>query len=71
MPGDVGAVAKLVETVAGWFLSEEGYGEFKTRRELSKAKQAAVRRLQAARSKEDWAAVRDAIYALERLSARP
>jgi hypothetical protein len=35
MPGDVGAVAKLADTLASWFLSPEGYTKWALDRKLA------------------------------------
>jgi hypothetical protein len=35
MPGDVGLVAKVVDTVFKFFTSEDGYAEFSKRRKLA------------------------------------
>lgn len=35
MPGAIGPVATLLNTLASWFMSEDGYAEFNKRRKLS------------------------------------
>lgn len=35
MPGDIGAVATLLNTLAKWGLSEDGYAEWSKRRQLA------------------------------------
>lgn len=67
MPGDVGLVAGLVKEVFTFFAGEDGYAEFKRRREL------AALRLQAADAlqRHDWDALRERVAALKRLSDKP
>jgi hypothetical protein len=62
--GDVGAVAKAVDTIASWFMSEAGYGEFKKRR-LVEAKK---REIAGALARGDYGAVSRGIAELRRLS---
>jgi len=45
MPGDVGLVAKLVDTVFSWFTDEAGYLEIKKRRALAAKKEECRRAL--------------------------
>lgn len=66
-PSVVGAGLALIDTVASWFLSEDGYGEFKRRRELATAKRAALDAL----ARHDWDALRVSVAELERMSAKP
>ena len=67
MPGDVGAVATLLNTVASWLMTEDGYAEWKKRRQLA----ALHDKAKAALDRHDWAALRDATAELKRLSERP
>lgn len=67
MPGDVGLVAKLIERLAGWLLSEDGLREVQKRRAL-RAKKDACRR---ALADGDWARLRELTWELERLSSAP
>ena len=70
MPGELqaaGAIAKLADTVASWFLSEDGYGEWKKRKQLASVKEQARRAL----IDHDWVALRATTAELERLSQRP
>lgn len=64
MPGDVGLVAGAVEVFAKFFLSEEGYGEFKVRRTVEEKRRELVKAVQT----RDWAHVRAVLPELERLS---
>lgn len=64
--GDVGAVAKLLDGIASWLMSEDGYGQFKKRRELERAKTAAMRALK----DHDWERLRATTSELERLSRK-
>lgn len=65
--GDIGAVATLLDRIASWVLSEDGYGDFKIRRDVARAKRAAIEAVR----QGDWAATRERIAELERLSQRP
>ena len=67
MPGDVGLVAHAVETIASWFLSEDGYGEFKKRRKLKSKKEEAQRAL----DQNDWPALKRIVDEFKRLSDAP
>lgn len=63
---DVGAVAKLVDTVASWFMSEGGFNEFRKRAQL-RAKRAAA---QTALREHRWDDLRRLTAELERLSTQ-
>ena len=70
MPGElqaVGAIAKLADTVASWLMSEDGYGEWKKRRQLAALREKA----KAALDRHDWSALRDATSELRRLAEKP
>lgn len=67
MPGDVGLVAKLVDTVFGWFTSEDGFLEMKKRRALASKKEECRRALLDNR----WDDVRRLSVELEQLSHGP
>ena len=67
MPGDVGAVATVINTVASWFMNEDGYAEFKKRRKLASLRQAAAKALAA----NDWPEHRRLVAELKRLSDEP
>jgi hypothetical protein len=45
MPGDVGLVAKLVDTVFSWFTDEAGYLEIKKQRAIASKKEECRRAL--------------------------
>jgi hypothetical protein len=45
MPGDVGLVAKLADTVFSWFTDEAGYLEIKKRRALASKREECRRAL--------------------------
>lgn len=63
MPGDVGAVATLLNTVLGWVLDPEGLAQF-TRDQKVKAINDAMLTALAA---NDWASVDACFAALKRL----
>ncbi len=67
MPGDVGAVATLLNTVASWFMSEDGYAEFTKRRQLAALRQKA----DAALANHDMAEHARILAEYERLSDQP
>lgn len=67
MPGDVGAVATLLNTVASWFLSEDGYAEFAKKRELAKLK----KECQDALARNDWPALAAATKRLRDAATKP
>jgi len=67
MPGEaeaVGAVAKLADTVASWFMSEGGYAEYKKKSALAAKKEEAQRALQ----NHDFELLRTIVDELERMS---
>lgn len=64
MPGDVGLVAKLVDTVFSWFTDEAGYLELKKRRALAAKKEECRRALLDNR----WADLKRLTDELQRLS---
>lgn len=65
--GDVGAVATVLNTVAAWFMSEDGYAEWNKRRKLASLRKQA----KAALDKNDWAEHRRIVAVLKRLSDAP
>lgn len=65
--GDVGAVATLVNTVASWLMSEDGYTEWRKRRELAAKKEEARRAL----INNDFDALQRHISELRDLSTKP
>lgn len=68
MPGEaeaVGAMAKLANTVASWFMSEGGYAEYKKKSALAAKKKEA----QVAIQNHDWDKLRIIIAELERMSS--
>ena len=70
MPGELqaaGAIAKLADTIASWWMSEDGYGEWKKRKQLAAVKEKARRAL----IDHDWVALRTATDELQRLSSKP
>lgn len=67
MPGDVGAVATLLNTVASWFMSEDGYAEFAKRRQLAALRKDA----DAALEKNDFVEHARVVDELRRLSSKP
>jgi hypothetical protein len=46
MPGDIGAVATLINTVASWLMDENGYAEFSKRRALKRLHKEALHALE-------------------------
>lgn len=62
--GDVGSVATLINTVASWFMSEDGYAEWSKRRALQKKAEEAHDAL----DKNDWDALRKHVADLKRMS---
>ena len=69
MPGELqaaGAIAKLADTIASWWMSEDGYGEWKKRRQLAALREKA----KAALDRHDWATLRTVTAELKRLSER-
>lgn len=74
MPGDVGLVAKLIDSVFSWFTGESGYAEFKKQREgkrLQAAADAAFMEWTQEPTDEHWTAYQAAKAALERHSTTP
>lgn len=74
MPGDVGLVSKLVETVFSWFVSEDGFREMQSRRkgdQLEQAANAALSNWRISQSPHDWKRYKDAEQALVDWSNRP
>lgn len=67
MPGDIGAVATLLNTVASWFMSEDGYAAFRKRRQLAALREQA----DAALAKRDMAEHARIVAELERLANAP
>jgi hypothetical protein len=45
MPGDVGAAAKVLDTIFGWFTDEAGFKEMQKRRALKQKKEECRRAL--------------------------
>jgi hypothetical protein len=64
MPGDVGLVAKTIDTIFGWFVSEDGFKEMQKRRALAAKKEEARHALIDHR----WDDLRRITAELERLS---
>ncbi len=64
MPGDVGMVAGLLDTIAKWVLSEDGYGTW------SKARKLAALKIKAQQAIEDgnWTAAHALTDELSRLA---
>ena len=68
MPGEaeaVGAMAKLANTVASWFMSEGGYAEYKKKSALAAKKKEGILALQ----NHDFVRLRIIIGELERMSS--
>lgn len=65
--GSVGAVAKFLDTLASWFLSEDGYAEFQFKRHVKGVEADAVKAIQA----KDYAAADKHVAYLKRLSQEP
>lgn len=65
--GDIGAVAKLLNTLASWFLSEDGYIEFQFNRHVKKVESDAIEAIQT----RDYATADKHIAALKRLLQEP
>jgi hypothetical protein len=64
MPGDVGLVAKAVDTIASWFLSEDGFNEHRKRRAMQAKKEECRRALM----DNDWDRLRKLTLELKRMS---
>lgn len=74
MPGDVGLVAKAVDTVLSWVLDENGMGEWNKRREgnrLAAAFQSAHREWRLLPTPDNKRKRDDALAALTRWSDAP
>jgi len=71
MPGTVGWGLKLADTVASWVLSEDGLKSFQKKRLMKKRDEVAQEMLKNARTKDDWAALRDYADESVRLSNEP
>lgn len=74
MPGDVGLVAKVLDTVFSWFTSEDGLAEMMHKREgnrLEKAANVALSNWRVSQSPVDWQRYKDAEKALVDWSNRP
>ena len=67
MPGDIGAVATVVNTLASWLMSEDGYAEFSKRRKLASLRQQARDAL----DRNNWVEHRRLVAELKRLSDAP
>jgi cobalamin biosynthesis protein CobD/CbiB len=67
MPGDIGAVATLLNTLAKWGLSEDGYAQWSKRRQLAALRQEA----HAALEKGDLTEHRRLVSELERVQSAP
>jgi hypothetical protein len=67
MWGAVGPIATLLNTVASYFMSEEGYGEFRKRRQLATLRKAADQAL----ARGDMDGYRVALDELRKLSDAP
>lgn len=64
--GDVGAVVSLLDGVARWFMSEDGYAQWRRRRELERLREDALAALKA----DDFPRLERVVRDLERLSKR-
>lgn len=64
--GDVGSVASLLDGVARWFMSEDGYAKWRRRRELERLRAHALAALKA----DDFPRLERVVRDLERLSKR-
>lgn len=72
MKGDVGAVATLLNTVARWVMSEDGYAQWQRKRELRRLKEVADAELEKFGTPDwDQAAYLRAVDELIRLSYKP
>ena len=74
MPGDVGLVAKLLDTVFSWFTSEQGFAEAKKKREgrlLEEAANEAFKKWIQVPSAMNWKEYQHAREALVRHSNTP
>ncbi len=67
MPGTVGPVATLLNTVASWLMSEDGYAEFKKKRELAALK----KECHDALARNDWPALAVATQRLRDAATKP
>lgn len=66
MAGDAGLVAKAIETLFSWFVSEDGFKEVQKRRALAAKKKECLNALHARR----WDELRRCTDEYERLSQR-
>lgn len=74
MPGDVGLVAKVLDTVFSWFTSEDGFREMQSRRKgdrLEQAANVALSNWRISQSLDDWKRYKEAEQALVDWSNRP
>lgn len=71
MPGDVGLVAKLVDSVFTWFVGEDGYAAMKKERLMKQRDEIAQGMLKHATTQQDWDALRAYADESERLSREP
>ena len=67
MAGDVGLVAKLIDTLVGAFLKEDQIPERMKRRKLKKLKE----ECQDALARNDWVALADATARLRDAASKP
>ena len=67
MPGDVGAVATLVNTFASWLLSPDGFADFARRQALKQKKQEVIDALR----QNDFDTLHARIDELRSLSCKP
>ena len=74
MPGDVGLVAKLIDSVFSWFTGESGFAEFQKKREGKRLQADAddtFMKWTQEPTDENWQAYQRAKMALERHSTTP
>lgn len=67
MPGDVGLVAKAIDTIASWFFSEDGFNALRKRRALRAKK----KECQDALAENRWDDLRRLTAEYDRLSQQP
>lgn len=65
--GDVGAVAKVLDTIFGWVTSEDGMIEWRKRRALEAKRKEAKDAL----DRHNWELLATRVAELKRLSERP
>lgn len=70
-PGDVGLVAKLLDSLLTWAVGEGGIAALRKDRLMKERDRTAQEMLKHARTSEDWAALRAYADESERLSREP